>query len=106
MIKLISDDNYETEVIKSDIPVIVDFYADWCAPCKMMVPVLDMVAKENVGKIKIVKVNVDENPSATKDNRIMSIPTLLFINNGEVKSRIEGAVTKNIVDQKLAKILK
>lgn len=106
MIKVITDKNYEEEVLKSDVPVIVDFYADWCVPCKMMAPVLDMVDKDRAGKVKIVKMNVDENPDTTAKNRIMSIPTLLFINEGEVKARVEGAVTKSVVDQKLAKVIK
>ncbi len=105
MIYKVTDDSYENEVLKSDVPVIVDFYADWCGPCKMMVPVLDMVDKEQGNKVKIVKMNVDENPKTTSDNRIMSIPTTLFVKEGTVKARVEGAVTKNVIDQKLAKVL-
>lgn len=105
MIKVITDENFEQEVLKSEIPVIVDFYADWCVPCKMMAPVLDMVDKERGGKIKIVKINVDKNPDTTSKNRVMSIPTLLFVNKGEVKARVEGAVTKSVVDQKLEKAI-
>lgn len=105
MIKVITDESFEQEVLKSEIPVIVDFFADWCVPCKMMVPVLDMVDKERAGKVKIVKINVEENPNTTSNNRVMSIPTLLFVNNGEVKARVEGAVTKNVVDQKLEKVI-
>ncbi len=104
MITHITDENFEAEVLKADVPVIVDFYADWCGPCKMMVPVLDMVSKEQGNKIKIVKLNVDENPATTAAYRVMSIPTLVFFKDGEAKMRIEGAVTKNVVDQKLAKL--
>lgn len=106
MIKVITDANFEQEVLKSEVPVIVDFYADWCVPCKMMVPVLDMVDKERGGKVKIVKINVEENVEATSKNRVMSIPTLLFYNNGEIKAKVEGAVTKSVVDQKLEKAMK
>lgn len=105
MITHITDDSFEAEVLKAEVPVIVDFYADWCGPCKMMVPVLDMVLKEQGNKIKIVKINVDENPQTTSAYRVMSIPTLVFFKDGEAKMRIEGAVTKNVVDQKLAKIM-
>ncbi len=105
MIYKVTDDSYASEVLKSDVPVIVDFYADWCGPCKMMVPVLDMVDKEQGSKVKIVKINVDENPETTQKNRVMSIPTTLFIKGGTVKARVEGAVTKNVIDQKLAKVL-
>lgn len=106
MIKAVTDENYEEEVLRSDIPVIVDFYADWCVPCKMMAPVLDMVDKEKAGKVKIVKINTDENPEITTKNRVMSIPTLLFVNKGEVKARVEGAVTKSVVDSKLEKAMR
>lgn len=106
MIKLITDENYEEEVLKAEIPVIVDFYADWCVPCKMMAPVLDMVDKERAGEVKIVKVNTDESPKATSGNRVMSIPTLLFVKGGEVKARVEGAVTKSVVDSKIEKIMR
>lgn len=105
MIKKITDEMYEEEVLKSEIPVIVDFYADWCGPCKMMTPILDMVDKEQGSKIKIVKINVDENPGSASANRVMSIPTMIFVKNGENKARVEGAVTKSVIDQKLAKVM-
>lgn len=105
MIKIITEENYEQEVLKSDVPVIVDFYADWCMPCKMMAPVLEMIDKEQAGKVKIVKINVDENPNITIKNRVSSIPTLIFFKDGETKTRIEGAVSKSAVEDKLKKCL-
>lgn len=106
MIKIITEENYEQEVLNSDMPVIVDFYADWCMPCKMMSPVLDMMDKEYAGKVKIVKVNVDENPNITIKNRVSSIPTLIFFRDGEAKTRIEGAVSKSAVEDKLKKCMR
>lgn len=105
MIKIIAEDSFEEEVLKADKPVIVDFYADWCMPCKIMSPVLETLDKEQAGKIKIVKLNVDENPEITMKHRVSSIPTLIFFVDGVAKTRVEGAVSKSAVEDKLKKCM-
>lgn len=86
---VLTDDNFEQEVIKSDTPVLVDFWAPWCGPCKILEPVIDELAKEYEGKIKIGKVNVDENPNSASKYGIMSIPSIfIFKNSQPVKSMI------------------
>ena len=77
-------DNFETEVLGSDVPVLVDFWATWCMPCRMLAPVIEEIASENEGKIKVGKVNVDENPDLARKYRVMSIPTVLVFKNGEL----------------------
>lgn len=89
-----SDDNFESEVLKSEMPVLVDFYADWCGPCKMLAPVVEELAKEYEGVYKIGKLNVDESPNTASTYRVMSIPTLLFIKNGQVVDSVVGVVSK------------
>ncbi|MGB8451110.1 MAG: thioredoxin [Anaerocolumna sp.] len=96
-----TDENFETEVLKSELPVLVDFYADWCGPCKMMVPVIGEIATEYKGTVKVGKLNVDEAPATSSKYRVMSIPTLLFIKNGEVVDTVVGAVSKSQVVEKL-----
>lgn len=100
-----TDENFETEVLQSDIPVLVDFYADWCGPCKMMGPVIEEIAREYEGKAKVGKLNTDENPEMSQKYRVMSIPTMLIIKGGEVKETIMGAVPKIEVTEKLDKVL-
>jgi thioredoxin 1 len=101
--KNLNENNFEEEVLKSDKPVIVDFYADWCMPCKIMAPVISQVEKEHIGEIVFGKLNIDENPMVALEYRVLSIPTLLFIKDGKVLGRIEEAVTKNVVDSKIKK---
>ncbi len=96
-----TDENFETEVLKSELPVLVDFYADWCGPCKMMAPVIEELASEYAGTVKVGKLNVDEAPAISSKYRVMSIPTLLFVKNGEVVDNITGAVPKAKVVEKL-----
>jgi thioredoxin 1 len=98
-----TDGNFETEVLKSEMPVLVDFYADWCGPCKMMAPVIEDIAKEYAGAVKVGKLNVDESPATSSKYRVMSIPTLLIIKNGKVVDTIVGAVPKSIVIDRLDK---
>lgn len=100
-----TDENFEEEVLKSDIPVIVDFYADWCGPCKMMSPVIDELAKDYEGKAKIGKVNTDENRETASKYSVMSIPTIVFIKDGEVADQVVGAVPKTVLEQKLENLL-
>lgn len=100
-----TDADFETEVLKSELPVLVDFYADWCGPCKMMAPLVKELAERYNGKIKIGKINVDENPETSAKYRVMSIPTFLFFQNGEKKESIVGAVSKNDLEGAIQRVL-
>lgn len=100
-----TDADFVTEVLNSELPVLVDFYADWCGPCKMMAPLVKELAERYNGKIKIGKINVDENPETSAKYRVMSIPTFLFFQNGEKKESIVGAVSKNDLEGAIQKIL-
>ncbi len=90
-----TDDNYQVEVVNSEIPVLVDFWADWCMPCKMIEPVVKEIAEEYNGKLKVVKFNVDENPITPQSLGITGIPTLILYKNGEIVERIVGALSKS-----------
>lgn len=90
----ITKENYETEVLKSDKLVLIDFYADWCGPCKMMSPIIDEIAEEVGDKIKVGKINVDENQELAMEYEVMSIPTIIILQNGEVKNSFVGVREK------------
>ena len=95
----VSDKDFETEVLKSTEPVVVDFWAEWCGPCRMIAPALEEIAGTMNGKVKIVKLNVDENPATASKYGIMSIPTLMIFKNGELASRQVGAAPKQKLEQ-------
>jgi thioredoxin 1 len=97
----ITDANFEQEVLKSDIPVLIDLWAVWCGPCKMIAPFIEELAGEYQGKVKVGKVDVDNNPNVSVQYGVRSIPTLLFFNGGKVVDQIIGAVPKNAIAQKL-----
>ncbi len=88
-----TDDNFDQEVLKSDMPVLVDFWAPWCGPCQMMSPVIEDLAKEMEGKAKVGKLNVDENPQKATEYGVMSIPTLKIFKNGEIVQEMTGVQT-------------
>ena len=96
-----TDENFNQEVLSSDIPVLVDFYADWCGPCKMLAPVIETLAEEFEGKVKVGKLNVDNAPDTAQAYGIMSIPTLLIFKNGEVVNKTIGVVAKSEIEQVL-----
>jgi thioredoxin 1 len=91
----IQDSNFESEVLQSAVPVLVDFWAPWCGPCKSIAPVLEELANEYDGKIKIVKVNVDDNPKSPADFNVKGIPNLVFFKGGKQVNQIVGAVPKD-----------
>jgi len=96
-----TDENFNEEVMSSNLPVLVDFYADWCGPCKMLAPVIEALAGEYEGKAKIGKLNVDDAPETAQKYGIMSIPTLLYFKNGELVNKSIGVVAKNEIEQVL-----
>ena len=101
----ITDDNFEEEVIKSDKPVLIDFWAIWCGPCRIIAPIVEEMAKEYDGKVKIGKLDVDSNQQSSIKYGVRSIPTLLLFNNGEIKETIIGAVPKAQIVQKLEALI-
>lgn len=100
MINLTAE-NYEAEVLQSDIPVIVDFYADWCGPCQTVLPIIAAMDQKYEGKAKICKINIDEQKKLAISNKVMSIPTLFFIKGGEIKERVNGALSQSEIESKL-----
>ena len=94
MVNKFTEANFEAEVLQSDIPVFVDFYADWCGPCKMMSPVIDKLADEFDGKIKVGKINVDDESEIAAQFGIMSIPNMKFFKGGKVVDEVVGAIPK------------
>jgi thioredoxin 1 len=104
-LKEINNDAFENEVLNSDLPVIVDLWAPWCGPCKAIAPILETIAEEFDGKINVVKVNIDENPSIAANYNVMSIPTLLIFKDGNVEGQIVGLASKNKIIEKFADLI-
>lgn len=100
-----TDQNFATEIGKSDVPVLVDFWATWCGPCQRIAPIIEDLAKEYAGKVKIGKLDVDENQNTSIEYGVSSIPTLILFRNGEIVERIMGAVPKRILQEAINKHL-
>jgi thioredoxin 1 len=103
--RAVTDDSFEADVLKNAKPVLVDYWAEWCGPCKMVAPVLEAIATEHGDKIDIVKLNVDENPEVTRKYGILNIPTLGVFQNGEVVKELVGARSKSALLREIAEFL-
>jgi thioredoxin 1 len=94
-IHYVTDDSFETDVLQSEVPVLVDYWAEWCGPCKMIAPILEEVVSEYAGKLKVAKLNIDENPNTPPRFGIRGIPTLILFKNGDVEATKVGALSKS-----------
>ena len=97
----VTDDTFQTEVIESELPVLVDFWADWCAPCRMIAPVVEKIATENEERLRVAKLNVDENQNIAAGLGVMSIPTLILFKDGDAVSRMVGFASKEQLQSQL-----
>lgn len=105
MSKAINDADFQTEVIDSPLPVLIDFWAPWCGPCKTMLPIIEELEKEYAGKVNVVKMNVDENPEVPGNHNVMSIPTFIIYKGGKMVSQFVGARSKADMKRELDAVL-
>ena len=101
----VSDADFEQEILKADMPAMVDFWAAWCGPCRAIAPVVEELARDFAGKVKVAKMNVDENPKTPAKYGIRAIPTLIIFKGGKVVDQITGAVSRNIIENALKKAM-
>jgi thioredoxin 1 len=101
----VTDGSFKSEVLESDVPVLVDFWAPWCGPCRMVAPVVDEIAEQYLGQVKVVKLNTDENPGVASEYGIRSIPTLMIFKGGQRVDMVVGAVPKTTLASTLEKYL-
>ncbi|MDZ4742814.1 MAG: thioredoxin [Verrucomicrobiota bacterium] len=99
---ILNESNFEAEVLKSDIPVLVDFHAIWCGPCKMLAPLIDQIAEEKKGLVKVTKVDIDNNHGIAAQYGIRAVPTILIFSKGQVREQIVGMTTKKELEAKLS----
>ena len=104
-LKEINQDNFEVEVLQSEIPVLIDLWAPWCGPCRALTPIVEAIADEYEGKLKVVKLNVDESPLIATNYQVMSIPTLLIFKEGQVEAQLIGLVSKDKIISKFESLL-
>ena len=95
----VTDQNFDTEVLQAKIPVLVDFWAEWCGPCRVLGPTVEALAEEYAGKVKVAKLNVDENVATASRYRIQGIPTLLLFQDGEIREQLVGAQPKSVLEK-------
>ena len=100
----INEASFEKAVLQSPVPVLVDFWAGWCGPCKMVAPLLDEIAKESEGRFRIAKVNIDDDPALMQRFNVRAVPTLLFFNGGELRDQLVGGASKKTILQKLTNL--
>ena len=105
MVTDVTDQDFEREVIKSVLPVLVDLWAPWCGPCRMVAPVVDKLAEKYDGRFKFYRLNVDDNPQTATKYRVMSIPTLIFFKDGEAVDTVIGAVPERVLEPKITEFL-
>jgi thioredoxin 1 len=101
----VTDSSFQAEVLESDVPVLVDFWAPWCGPCRMVAPVVEEIAQEHGEKLKVVKLNIDENQNTAVQFNVLSIPTLMVFRNGEVAKTVVGAYPKRKLEAELEPVL-
>jgi thioredoxin 1 len=105
MVVELTDNDFEDQVVKSELPVLVDFYAPWCGPCRMIAPVVEKLSKKYDGKFKFCKLNVDQNPRMAKKYNVMSIPMLLFFKGGKQVDEVRGSVPEGVLQLKVDALL-
>jgi thioredoxin 1 len=102
----VTDSSFKKDVLESEVPVLVDFWASWCGPCRLIAPIIEDIAREYAGRMKVCKLNVDDNPKVATQYGVMSIPTLIFLKGGKIMDQVVGAVSKGDLKRKVEDNLK